>query len=486
MIETKTMMTRVFAFIRMFCIILSIIATFFLIPIGTAFFLGESIAIKPFLIPLICMWIPGVVLYYAGKRLKVKMGTREVFVFVSFAWVAISVFGALPLYIGGWVSNFTDAVFEGVSGFTTTGATIITDLEIIPRSVNLWRMEMHWLGGMGIIALTTAILPLLGIGGFNLVKAESTGPEKGKITPKMANTAKALWTIYFVLTALETVILMFCGMDFVDALGHAFSTLGTGGFSSRNASVGGFENLSVEIVCTVFMFLAGVNFSLYFYLLTGKFEEIKNNSELKAYVSIFVIVILCLTLTLVKYYGGFGTALRYASFQAASIMSTTGFGTADFTHWPPAAQFFIFMLFFIGGCSGSTSGGFKVIRWVILSKKAKTEMLRMLHPHGVFSVRVDGAGGRNDLVLNIAAFIYVYLLLAFITTFVGTVGGLDVFQSFTASLSMLGSIGPAFGPFSEYSWIPGFVKWWYCFVMIAGRLEIYNLVILFTRAFWKK
>ena len=167
-------------------------------------------------------------------------------------------------------------------------------------------------------------------------------------------------------------------------------------------------------------------------------------------------------------------------------MSTTGFGTADFTQWPPAAQFFIFMLFFIGGCSGSTSGGFKVIRWVILSKKAKTEMLRMLHPHGVFSVRVDGAGGRNDLVLNIAAFIYVYLLLAFITTFVGTVGGLDVFQSFTASLSMLGSIGPAFGPFSEYSWIPGFVKWWYCFVMIAGRLEIYNLVILFTRAFWKK
>ena len=301
----------------------------------------------------------------------------------------------------------------------------------------------------------------------------------------MANTAKALWGIYFALTVIQTVILMFCGMDFVDALSHAFSTLGTGGFSSKNASIAGFNSLSTEIVCTVFMFLAGVNFSLYFYVITGKFSELKNNSEFKAYVAIFGIVVLCLAFSLVKFYGGFGKALRYASFQVATIMSTTGFATADFMKWPAASQFFIFILFFIGGCSGSTSGGIKVIRWVILAKKARVEMLKMIHPHGVFSVRVNGSPGREDLVLNIAPFVFLYFCLAFISSFAGTLGGLSVFESFTASFSMLGNIGPAFGPFMEYNWIPSFLKWIFSFMMIAGRLEIYNLIILFTKDFWK-
>ena len=456
-----------------------------MLPIGTALVFGEYEAILPFLIPMVVAWIFGSAFYFGGKKVPVKFGTRAIFVFVSFAWVAISFYGAIPLFAGGWISDFSNAVFESVSGFTTTGATILKDVEILPRAVNLWRMEMHWLGGMGIIALTTAVLPLLGVGGFALVKAESTGPEKGKITPKMANTAKALWGIYFALTVIQTVILMFCGMDFVDALGHAFSTLGTGGFSSKNASIAGFNSLSTEIVCTVFMFLAGVNFSLYFYVITGKFSELKNNSEFKAYVGIFGIVVLCLAFSLVKFYGGFGKALRYASFQVATIMSTTGFATADFMKWPAASQFFIFILFFIGGCSGSTSGGIKVIRWVILAKKARVEMLKMIHPHGVFSVRVNGSAGREDLVLNIAPFVFLYFCLAFISTFAGTLGGLSVFESFTASFSMLGNIGPAFGPFMEYSWIPSFLKWIFSFMMIAGRLEIYNLIILFTKDFWK-
>ena len=257
-------MQTIFVFIRIFAIILSIIGTSFLLPVAVAFFYGEYSAILPFLIPMAASWIFGAAFYFPGKKTPVKLGTKSVFVFVSFAWIAISFFGAIPLYAGGWIGDFTSAVFEAVSGFTTTGATVLADVEILPHSVNLWRMEMHWLGGMGIIALTTAVLPLLGVGGFALVKAESTGPEKGKITPKMANTAKALWGIYLALTILQTVILMFCGMDFVDALSHTFSTLGTGGFSSKNASIGGFNSLSAEIVCTVFMFLAGVNFSLYF------------------------------------------------------------------------------------------------------------------------------------------------------------------------------------------------------------------------------
>ena len=472
-------------FIRIFAIILSIIGTSFLLPVFTAVYYGEYSAILPFVVPMAASWILGMVFYFSGKKVPVKLGTRAVFVFVSFAWIAISFFGAIPLYAGGWIKDFSSAVFEAVSGFTTTGATVLKDVEVLPRCVNLWRMEMHWLGGMGIIALTTAVLPLLGVGGFALVKAESTGPEKGKITPKMANTAKALWGIYLGLTVLQTVMLMLCGMDFIDALSHTFSSLGTGGFSSKNASIGGFNSLSAEIVCTVFMFLAGVNFSLYFYALTGKFSELKNNSELKAYVSIFVTVIICLALSLVKYYGGFGKALRYASFQVASIMTTTGFVTADFLQWPSVSQFFIFILFFIGGCSGSTAGSFKVIRWVILAKKARVEMLKMIHPHGVFTVRVNGSAGREDLVLNIASFVFVYFCLAFISTFAATLGGIPLFESFTASLSMLGNIGPAFGPFADYGWIPCFLKWIFSFMMIAGRLEIYNLIILFTKDFWK-
>lgn len=478
-------MHAAFVIIRIIAVILSIVGAASVLPLGTALVLGEFDAVLPFLIPMATVLTLGAVFYFAGKRSLVKLGTRAVFILVTLAWIAISLYGAIPFIAGGWVKSFTDAFFEAVSGFSTTGATVIKDVESLPRSVNLWRMEMHWLGGMGIIALTTAIFPLLGVGGFQLVKAESTGPEKGKITPKMANTAKMLWSIYITLTLIQTAILMICGMDFIDALGHSFSTLGTGGFSSKNASIAGFNSLAIEIVCTVFMFLSGINFSLYYYLLSGKFKEIAKNSEFKAYIGVFVSIVLCLALTLVKFYGGFGKALHIASFQIASIMSTTGFSIADFMQWPSASQFFIFLLFFIGGSSGSTAGGFKVIRWVILAKKSRTEMLRMLHPHGVFTVRINGSARREDLVLNIAAFVFVYFVLVFAATFVGTIGGLEVFQSFTAGLSMLGNIGPAFGPFAEYSWLPVFLKWFYCFVMIAGRLELYNLIIVFTKDFWK-
>lgn len=482
----KTNFNSFLIFIRLFSIILSIIGVSMILPLLVAFFYKETSVISSFLIPFSVSLIFGITGLFSIKKTPFQLGTRTVFFFVSFSWIVISVFGAVPLYLSGFFPSFLDAFFESVSGFSTTGATVLAEIDSLPRSINLWRMEMHWLGGMGIIALTTAILPLLGTDGFQLVKAESTGPEKGKITPKMANTAKALWTIYLFLTILQTVLLLFCKMDFVDALGHAFSTLGTGGFSSKTASLQGFNSLSAEIVCTIFMFLAGVNFSLYYFLITKKFDQIKKNSELKAYAIIFFTVILLLTFTLIEFYGGFGKALRYASFQVASIMSTTGFATADFMAWPSSSQFLLFLLFLIGACSGSTAGGLKVIRVVILSKAAKVQMLKMLHPHGIFSVRINKENCRNDLVMNVAAFTFVYALLTLITTFIGTLGGLEVFQAFTASLSMLGNIGPAFGPFFDYGWIPSFVKFWYCFMMIAGRLEIYNLIIFFIADFWKK
>lgn len=478
-----------FIFARLIFIILAIVGLSLVFPILTALSCGELSVIPSFAAPLGVSVLIGVIFYFAGKKTKINFSIRNVFAFVALAWISISVFGSVPLLLSGVIPNFYDALFESVSGFSTTGATILSDVESIPRSINFWRCQMHWLGGMGIIALTVALLPLLGVGSFQLIKAESTGPEKGQITPKMANTAKTLWLLYVGFTVAHAIALKICGMDVIDSICHAFSTLGTGGFSSKNASIGAYNSLAIEIVCTVFMFLAGVNFSLYFYVITGKFDEVKKNSELKAYISLFLICIGMITLVLVPHYGSFAKALRYSSFQVASVMTTTGYATDDFTTWPNAAQFFIFLLFFTGGCSGSTSGGFKIIRWVVLKKQAKNEMLRMLHPHGVFTISLNDKPGRKDLVFNVAAFAFVYFMLVMISTMISTFCGLDIFTSLTASLSMTGSIGPAFGklnPSQNFGIIPPFLKYWYCFVMIAGRLELYNLIIFLFPDYWKK
>lgn len=478
-----------FIFARLIFIILAIVGLSLVFPILTALSCGELSVIPSFAAPLGVSVLIGVIFYFAGKKTKINFSIRNVFAFVALAWISISVFGSVPLLLSGVIPNFYDALFESVSGFSTTGATILSDVESIPRSINFWRCQMHWLGGMGIIALTVALLPLLGVGSFQLIKAESTGPEKGQITPKMANTAKTLWLLYVGFTVAHAIALKICGMDVIDSICHAFSTLGTGGFSSKNASIGAYNSLAIEIVCTVFMFLAGVNFSLYFYVITGKFDEVKKNSELKAYISLFLICIGVITLVLVPHYGSFAKALRYSSFQVASVMTTTGYATDDFTTWPNAAQFFIFLLFFTGGCSGSTSGGFKIIRWVVLKKQAKNEMLRMLHPHGVFTISLNDKPGRKDLVFNVAAFAFVYFMLVMISTMISTFCGLDIFTSLTASLSMTGSIGPAFGklnPSQNFGTIPPFLKYWYCFVMIAGRLELYNLIIFLFPDYWKK
>lgn len=478
-----------FIFARLIFIILAIVGLSLVFPILTALSCGELSVIPSFAAPLGVSVLIGAIFYFAGKKTKINFSIRNVFAFVALAWISISVFGSVPLLLSGVIPNFYDALFESVSGFSTTGATILSDVESLPRSVNFWRCQMHWLGGMGIIALTVALLPLLGVGSFQLIKAESTGPEKGQITPKMANTAKTLWLLYVGFTVAHAIALKICGMDVIDSICHAFSTLGTGGFSSKNASIGAYNSLAIEIVCTVFMFLAGVNFSLYFYVITGKFDEVKKNSELKAYISLFLICIGMITLVLVPHYGSFAKALRYSSFQVASVMTTTGYATDDFTTWPNAAQFFIFLLFFTGGCSGSTSGGFKIIRWVVLKKQAKNEMLRMLHPHGVFTISLNDKPGRKDLVFNVAAFAFVYFMLVMISTMISTFCGLDIFTSFTASLSMTGSIGPAFGklnPSQNFGIIPPFLKYWYCFVMIAGRLELYNLIIFLFPDYWKK
>ncbi|MCQ2577281.1 MAG: TrkH family potassium uptake protein [Treponema sp.] len=476
-------------FFRIISILLGIVGLTLIIPIVTALVLGENNMILPFLIPMVVSLVLVPAINIPFRKQKINLSIRSSFVVVAGAWVFASLFGAIPLVLSGTFASFTDCVFESFSGFSTTGATICNDVEALPRSINLWRCQTHWLGGMGIVTLTVALLPLLGVGGFQLIKAETTGPEKGKVTAKITTTAKAMWIIYSAFTVVELVLLKICGMDFVDALSHAFATMGTGGFSTKNASIAGFNSVAIETVITVFMFMAGINFSLFYYIFRGNFKEVRENSELKVYIWINVIVILAISLFTLPDYHNFWTSFRYSSFQTVSLLTTTGFATADFETWPYAAQFFCFLLFFIGGCSGSTAGGVKVVRWVVLSKQVGNEVKRMLHPHGIFNIRLNNNVGRKDVVFNIAAFISVYIILILITVFAGTLAGLDLFSALGGALSTVGNVGPGFnalGPSHTMAELPVFLKWWYCFTMCAGRLELYTMLIFFMPAYWRK
>ncbi len=478
-----------FSFLRIEFSILGIIGATYIFPIIAALCFKEYAVLPSFLIPMAAAIFLALVFFVAGRKKKIALSTRGAFVVVAFAWIFAGFFGSLPFYFSGSIPRWIDALWESVSGFTTTGATILSDVESLPNSINLWRAETHWLGGMGIVALTVALFPLLGVGGFQLIKAETTGPEKGKFTPKITTTAKALWTIYILFTCLQTLLLKLAGMNFFDALLHSFSTVGTGGFSNKNASIGAYNSAAIDAICTVFMFLAGVNFTLYFYLLSGKVKDIRENTEFKVYVAMIFVFVLGITFANVQHYGGFLKSLRYSSFQTATIISTTGFATADYTFWPSLAQAFIFFLFFTGGCSGSTSGGVKIIRWVVFAKQANNEFLKTLHPHGVFSVRLNNRAGRKDIVFNVAAFMTLYLLLLVVTTLFGAAANLDLTTAFTGALSMVGNVGPAYGllgPSCNYGFLPAALKGWYMFAMLAGRLELYTMIIFFFPEFYRK
>lgn len=475
--------------LKIVSILAVIVGGTFIIPVAVAIYCNETQLLPSFLIPMAVSFVLFIAINIPSRKIKYQMTIRQTFLIVALCWIVASVMASIPMHCCGVFGPYVNSFFESVSGFTTTGATILTDIDTVPRSINMLRCLTHWLGGMGIVTLTVALLPLLGVGGFQLIKAETTGPEKGKVTARITTTAKVLWLIYAAFTILETILLKLAGMDFIDALSHSFATLGTGGFSTKSASVGAYNSLSIDVIITVFMFLAGINFSLYYYMIQRNFTEVKNNSELKVYVGIVVFFILMTTLSLLQTYGTFGKSLRYASFQVVSILSTTGFATADFALWPNSTQFWIFLLFFIGGCSGSTAGGIKVIRWVILTKQLNNEAKRMLHPHGVFSIRLNSKVGRKDIVFNVAAFIILYLMLIFATMLVGCLGNLDLFSSFTGALSMVGNIGPAFGllgPSQNYAFLPSFVKYWYSFAMLAGRLELYTMLIFLFPNYWKK
>lgn len=471
-----------FSLLRIFSYVLALAGFSLSVPLCIAVAYGENRAVWAFAVPALASVLVAAVIAFAGRNRTVPpLDVRSAFTAVGGAWVALGLFGAVPLWLSGAVSGFTDAVFESVSGFATTGATVIADVESLPVSVNVWRCEMHWLGGMGVIALVVALVPLLGIGGFRLIQAETTGLEKGRLTPRITNTAKALWFIYFGFTALQTVLLNRCGYGWIDSLCHAFSTLGSGGFSTRNASVGAFANASAEWVFIVFMTVAAINFPLYYRLLTGRTSEIWRDSELRIFLAIVAAAVTLVTAVIASDYASFTVALRDAAFQVTSIISTTGFRTSDYTAWCPAAQIVIFALFLVGGCSGSTAGGVKVVRWAVLGKQLVNEFRRLLHPRGVYTVRLNGQPGREALVPGVASFFFAYLLLVAVSAFFGAISGLPFLEALTGAFSMVGNVGPAFGslgPSSNYAAISDPLKWWYSFAMLAGRLEIYTLFIL--------
>ena len=477
------------AVLRTLSILMLIISLFMLIPLVVALMYGEYNEVISFAIPIGITILTLLPTTYFLRNSSMKLTTRDGFLVVTLSWVAASLFGSIPFVISGSIPQFTNAFFETMSGFTTTGASILTEIESLPKSMLFWRSLTHWLGGMGIVVLTVAVLPILGIGGLQLLKAEAPGPTVDKITPRITETAKVLWYIYLGMTVLETALLMLAGMSLFDGLTHTFGTLATGGFSTKNSSIGAYDSAYIDAIITFFMILAGMNFSLHYRFLTGNFKKLAVNTEMKVYLSIFAIASVSVAFSLYgKVYDSFLTAFRYASFQVASILTTTGYATTDFEQWPSFAIIILFILMFVGGSSGSTGGGIKVVRIVTLFKQGINEMRYLLHPRGVFTLRISEQPIKKDMVYAVSGFFMLYLLMLLGVTLIVAGAGYDITTSLTTALATVGNIGPGFGsigPTANYAHYPEIIKWVLSFAMLVGRLEVYTVLVLFLPRFWK-
>jgi len=476
---------------RAISVLLFIVAAFMFLCLLAGLAVGEGlVAVRAFALP-IGLGIAFFVIMTFARIQKVELSPRAGYLFVVLAWVSATALGALPFMLSHSIGSFVDAFFETMSGFTTTGASILTDIEALPRSILLWRSTTHWLGGMGIVVLTVAIFPLIGLSGRSLMEAEAPGPRVDKFTPRLSQTALYLWLIYLGMTVVLVILLLFGGMDILEAVDHAFATMATGGFSTRNASVGAFKSAYIDVVLTVFMVLAGANFSVHWKLLHGDFKSAFKDGEYVVYLVIFGFssCLIAFNLFRMDTFTGIGDSIRFAAFQAASILTTTGFATADYLGWPAFSQAILFVLMFIGGCSGSTGGGIKVGRFLTLFKMGLSEMRYLLNPRGIYGVFVNRQYLKKNIVYDIAAMVYLYLGSVLLSTLVLSAGGFDILTSLTATLATLGNIGPGFGlvgPAFNYAFLPDWITAWLSFMMLLGRLEVYTVLILFTRAFWKR
>ncbi len=446
--------------------------------------------------------ILGVLIMMMTKKHSKVMNKREGYIVVTFGWIVMALSGAIPYVVTNTIPSFTSAFFETMSGYTTTGATILNDIEIVPKGVLFWRSTTHWIGGMGIIVLAIAILPLLGIGGMQLFAAEAPGPSADKLHPRITDTAKRLWLIYFGYTVAETILLKVAGMSFFDAINHSMSTLSTGGFSTKNASVAYWNDRPIiQYIIIVFMFLAGTNFVLSYYAFKGKVQRALGDEELRWYfrfIATFTIIVSLiiyfkadLALSTIDHpmvWGKAESAFRHGLFQVLTVITTTGFITADYTLWTPFLVVFFFGIMFLGGSAGSTSGGVKVVRHLLLIKNGFLEFKRALHPNAVLPVRYNTKAISGDIVFNILGFFILYMLSFIVGALGFSMFEIDFQSSVGLSASSLGNIGPAlgnFGPVNNYAALPPLAQWWSSFLMLLGRLELFTVLILLTPFFWR-
>jgi len=457
------------------------------IPLGISIYY-KSGDTQAFLTTIVIMVLFG--LFMSKLRVKNRyLKAKDAVTIVTFGWFIISLFGALPFMISGALPSFTDAFFEAVSGLTTTGATVIPDVEIIPKGIIFWRSFMHWMGGMGILVLTLAIMPTIGVGSYQIFKAETPGPVTDKIVPKMKDTAKILYTVYLGITIIETILLVLGGMSLFDALIHTFGTVGTGGFSNYNASIGHFNSNYIYFVISFFMVASGVNFALFYELYKGNFKNIVANTEFKIYLLIVSASTLLVFANLLGAYQSIGDTLSHAFFQVTSIMTTTGYSTTDFDLWPDFSKMILFILMFVGGSAGSTAGSIKVIRLIIMFKLVKREISKILHPRAILPIQLGGKMLSSDVVASVSGFFFLYLLMFILGTLLISLENVGIVSAASAVAATLGNIGPGFdfiGPTKTYAMFSDFSKWVLSIEMLFGRLELFTLFLMLTPSFWKK
>ncbi|HMP34539.1 MAG TPA: TrkH family potassium uptake protein [Kiritimatiellia bacterium] len=423
-------------------------------------------------------------------RTTVELSRREGIGIVVFGWVTATLLSCLPFHLTGAMNSLFDSFFEAASGLTTTGASVMSNLEAHSRAILLWRAVTHFLGGMGILVLVVAIIPYLGVGGMQIYQAEVTGPSKDRLTPRITSTAKLLWGVYLLLNVILIILLKFGGMDWFDAVCHAFATISTGGFSTRSMSIASFDSLYIETVIVVFMLLSGINFALHFRALRGDLFCYFKDSECRFYLGVWILAVAVISLNLFNHdVWSAGDSLRHSIFYATSILTCTGFGTVDYDQWPITAKCMLLVIFFIGGCAGSTSGGIKQIRLMVLLKKMVRDVRSFLKPQAIYTVKIGRQQISSDIVFNIAVYFFIYITTVAVGTLIMSIYTTDILSAFSAVISCLANVGPGFstvGPVMNYEQLPDAAKLLLIVIMLAGRLEFYTLLVLLLPSFWRK
>ena len=475
--------------IRIIGILLLLETVMFLVCSSVSFYYRESDMLDFWKAGGITAWI-GLLLAALGKGGERQLTRRDGYVLVSFAWVAFSLFGMLPFYIGGYIPDIADAFFETMSGFSSTGATILDDIESLPHGILFWRSMTQWIGGLGIIMFTIAVLPIFGVSGLQVFAAEASGPTHDKVHPRIGITAKWIWSIYTGITTLLVCLLMLGGMDWFDSICHAFATTGTGGFSTKQASVAYYNSPYIEYVISIFMFISGINFTLVLLFVNRKFKKFISNAELKFYFS--SVVFFTAVIAIALYYTspmGMEESFRKSLFQVISLHTSTGFATDDYMQWSPVLWGLLTIIMLMGACAGSTTGGLKCIRMVILTKVSRNEFKHILHPNAILPVRINKQVISSSIVSTVLAFCFIYITIIVISTLLMMAMGVGAEESIGCVISSIGNMGPGLGETGPaYSWnaLPDAAKWLLSLLMLLGRLELFTVLLLFTPDFWKR